>query len=249
MKGRYFRLWKLWVGWCIRRSDAIITVSEVSRKHICSLYPHVESKMHVIHNSTAISPCSLDLVKRTVSAYGLQANDYWMFVGRNMPYKHLDKAIDAFIELWKTDELSPRKFLMVVPSDNRYPVCIPHGWEPHIVHLQAVSKQDMDCLYSGTFGVVFPSEIEGFGLPTIEAMSCGKPVILADTDISREVAGEAGLYINPRSVPDIVTAMRKCLDERTYPKIAELCLDRSKRFDLKSMFSAHKCIYQLLENR
>jgi glycosyltransferase involved in cell wall biosynthesis len=76
-----------------------------------------------------------------------------------------------------------------------------------------VSDDDLACLYSGCIALVFPSLYEGFGIPVLEAMACGAPVITSNSTALPEAAGDAALLVNPEDTMAIAQAIRRMLDE------------------------------------
>ena len=101
-----------------------------------------------------------------------------------------------------------------------------------IYPLGFLPDEDLPLVYSGALAFVFPSYYEGFGLPLIEAMSCGTPVITSDNSSLREVAGNCGIYIQPEKIDNIKEAMEIFIEELPNPKtLVEQSLIRAKAFN------------------
>jgi glycosyltransferase involved in cell wall biosynthesis len=125
---------------------------------------------------------------------------YWLYVGSRLPYKNFNTLLRAFVQIAnKTEE-----DLLVVGGGVNF-----DGWQQDLivqsrlegrVHLaNGVNDNELQQAYSGASAFVFPSLIEGFGIPILEAMACGTPVILSDIDVFHEVSGNAALFFDPHS--------------------------------------------------
>ena len=184
------------VDFAARHADAIITVSESAKRDIVRLYDLSPERVHVVHEAAAPSfrrvddPGELERVRRV---YGL-ADRIVLYVGTIEPRKNLPKLLDAFARRRQTGDLSHQL------------VCVgPYGWKSrdiesrierlNITHAVTftgyVPFADLPALYSLAEIFVFPSVYEGFGLPVIEAMACGTPVITGPTSSLLEIAGGA----------------------------------------------------------
>src|SRR3954471_9764065 len=189
-----------------RRADAIITVSQSAKRDIMRIYGTDGRRIHVVHEAAAPSfrpvhdPATLDRIRRR---YGL-ADRFVLYVGTIEPRKNLPKLIAGFAERHKTGDL-PHQL-----------VCAgPYGWlsrdiEEWIERLEIddalrftgyVPFADLPALYSLAEMFVFPSIYEGFGLPVVEAMACGAPVITGRTAALSEIGGGAIVEVD-RLEPD-----------------------------------------------
>ncbi len=185
------------VNLAARRADAIITVSESARRDITRLYELPPGRVHVIHEAAAPSFRPVHdarQIARVRARYGLAPRTI-LYVGTIEPRKNLPALLDAFAARRRTGELREHQL-----------VCAgPYGWlsrgvENQIRRLRIdqavqftgyVPFADLPALYSASEMFVFPSLYEGFGLPVVEAMACGTPVITGRTPALAEVAGGA----------------------------------------------------------
>jgi glycosyltransferase involved in cell wall biosynthesis len=161
------------------------------------------------------------------------------------PRKNLDSLIKAYLKINTNQKL-------VLVGDK--------GWkngnlerliENHkdkILSLGYVPEEDLPSLYQEALCLVYPSFYEGFGLPILEAMSCGIPVVVSNTSSMPEVGGKAAIYINPESVDSIVKAIEKLLGSpELVKKYQKLSIEQSKKFSWeKSAVKLIKC-YRSLE--
>ena len=195
-----------------RRADAIITVSQSAKRDIVRLYGLSPERVHVVHEAAAPSfrpvhdSAERERVRRR---YGL-ADRFILYVGTIEPRKNLPNLIEGFARRRKTGDL-PHQL-----------VCAgPYGWlsrdiEDRIERLQVedavrftgyVPFDDLPALYSLAEMFVFPSLYEGFGLPVIEAMACGTPVITGHVAALSEIAGAAVEHVDRLDAESLGEAM------------------------------------------
>jgi len=149
--------------------------------------------------------------------------DYLLYIGTLQPRKNLTRLIQAFSNLKSLSDLRPPAFA----SDLRLVFAGGKGWlyddifaevtrlglESQVLFPGRVAEEDKAALLSGAKALVFPSLYEGFGLPVIEAMQCGTPVICSNTSSLPEVAGDAALLVDPLDVDALAQAMARLLDD------------------------------------
>jgi len=199
-------------------SDLIITVSESSKADIVSLLDVDPAKIAVTYQPSDLVPLSDDERERlpnSLSRFGLTAGEYLLFVGAQEPKKNIRRLIEAYLE---TDTAMP----LVLAG--------PRGWmwaqevgaalaplseaaRKRIKFTGYVDRHDLRCLYAGACVFVFPSLHEGFGLPALEAMIFGCPVITSRTSSLPEVCGEAALYVDPFERDDIRKAIERAVED------------------------------------
>lgn len=156
---------------------------------------------------------------------------YFLVLGRQAPYKNIRRVIEAFARV-KQD----CKLLIAGPTDERYtPELIERAdsleVRPRMKFLSYVPYDQLPGLLSGAVALVFPSLWEGFGLPVLEAMACGTPVICSDVASLPEVAGDAALLIDPVEVSAIASAMSAVLtDESLRLQLKTAGLQRARQF-------------------
>jgi mannosyltransferase len=185
----------------IRRADAVLCISDSTRRDILEFCPGIDhTRLHVVHlgvDRDAFFPEVRSPSERPISV---------LFVGQRGGYKRFDLAVAAV-------QRSPQLSLGIVgPSLTQQERETLHGilgsrWVEH----GPVSTAELRRLYSSAFAFVFPSDYEGFGLPVLEAMACGCPVIAAARSSLPEVGGTAALYAG-RQEPDDYAAALHALD-------------------------------------
>jgi glycosyltransferase involved in cell wall biosynthesis len=219
-----------------RRADAIITVSEAARRDIVRLYGIEPTRVHVVHEAAAPSfrliqdPSEL---RRVRERYRL-ADRFILYVGTIEPRKNLPTLLEAFAR---------RRIAGDLPHQL---VCAgPYGWlsddvEQQIDRLRIrdavrftgyVPFDDLPAIYNLAEMFVFPSVYEGFGLPVIEAMACGVPVLTGHVEALTEVAGDAAERVDARDVDalgDAIVALAGSRDRRE--ELTRLGLQRAATF-------------------
>jgi glycosyltransferase involved in cell wall biosynthesis len=134
-----------------------------------------------------------------------------MFVGRWEAKKNILRLIEAFGEFKKKFPQDHHKLVLVGPRGFGYEAAEmamdQYGIRETVIELNYLASDDVALLYSGATALVFPSLYEGFGLPVIEAMACGCPVVCSNTTNFPEVAGDAAIKFNPEKVELITKAM------------------------------------------
>lgn len=169
----------------LRRCDGILTVSETTRQALLSEFGVPGSKVFVVPNA-------VDLTSFRPS--GRPPEPYLLMVGANSRHKNLQEMLQ-FASVW-----SQRYRLKIVGEETRYLEMMKSsarraGVDSEIDWLGEVSRADLIRLYQDCSAVVFPSTMEGFGLPPLEALACGRPAIVSDIPVFREVYGDSVLYI------------------------------------------------------
>jgi glycosyltransferase involved in cell wall biosynthesis len=160
-------------------------------------------------------------------------NPYFLYIGRHDPYKNISRVISAFAALPPNQEY---QLWLVGPSDQRYTPALKKqvqelGLTDQVKFLDYVPYEDLPKIISGAIALVFPSLWEGFGLPVLEAMACGTPVITSNLSSLPEVAGDAAILIDPYRVEEITDAMQAIAnDTRLRSHLSQLGLQRAKQF-------------------
>lgn len=215
----YYRL----VRWCVEHGDHICTVSESSRADILSRFAVSPEK---VTNTYQVSPVPADVAASSQAEnarmiqhmFGLAEKDYFLFFGALDPKKNLHRIIDAFLTANPGCQL-----VVVVARDwgmegtgrtKAATVADPLKFlkRPGVLHLDYLPRSILFRLVRSAKAVLFPSLFEGFGLPALEAIQLGTPVIASNVSSLPEVVGEAGLLVDPYDVRDIAAAITEITD-------------------------------------
>ena len=233
------RLWQLrvTVAQTVKRAERILTPSEFSRRRIAEAYPVDPDKIVVIPNG--VSDTFRPLPRETGTArvrerFGIPA-PYVLTVGDLQPRKNQCGLIDAFEELALAHPQLPHHLVLVGKASF-------HGAEvraraersavAHRIHFTGfVGDDDLLSLYAGCDLFAFPSLYEGFGIPILEAMACGRAVACSNTSAMPEVADAAAILFDPCSKSEMVRAMRDILrNDELRGRLERLGVQRAGQF-------------------
>jgi glycosyltransferase involved in cell wall biosynthesis len=202
----------------VKRSDRILTVSEASKRDILHFFNVAPEKIVVVYNAIDdhfwLTPPDEE-VARVRERYQLD-HQFILYVGNIKPHKNLVRLIEAFAELRRTgfEEL---KLLIIGDEISKLPslrrAVHGHKLHKHVRFLGYVSDDTLRVLYRLASLFVFPSLYEGFGLPPLEAMASGTPVVTSNQSSMPEVTGDAAVLVDPYDTGSIVEGMRRVLSD------------------------------------
>jgi len=200
-----------------RKAGAIITVSNSARKDILRYLKVPKEKVRVVMGaaSPAFHPITDPALLEAVRArHGLH-KPYILYVGTIEPRKNLPRLVLAFANLKKRG--LPHKLVIVGQSgwhtEPIYAEIERLGLKSEVIFTGYVPFEDLPAIYTMAEAMAFPSLYEGFGLPVIEAMACGTPVVTSRSSSLIEVAGDAGLLVDPLSVEELEDALHRVLND------------------------------------
>lgn len=196
-------------------ADHLLMISEATRERFLHYFPHYPRErttlMHLGSRPT-IGERSAQESAPVLQQLGVGETPFWLGVGTVEPRKNYKLLIEAYAD-WKKDAAENWPLYIAGGrgwlESEIYQAVAAHGLERDIRFLGYVSDNELAALYSRCFAFVYPSLYEGFGLPVLEAMSCGAPVIVGHSTSLPEVAGDAGFYIDPHSHESLSRQMRE----------------------------------------
>lgn len=200
----------------VKRADHILTDSDATRDDVIAhlrVPPEHVTTVHLAAARVYRPITDRHEVRRTVARYGLPS-DFVIFVGTLEPRKNVSTLLKAFRHL---RDRGYDIHLVIVGSKGWLYEDIFSTWTElkltDCVHfLENVPDEDLARLYNAAHCLTLPSHYEGFGLPPLEAMACGTPVVVANRSSLPEVVGDAGLLIDPDSPEDLASALSQILD-------------------------------------
>jgi glycosyltransferase involved in cell wall biosynthesis len=207
----------LWVA--THRSNRILTVSEASKRDILDYFNVPPEKIAVIYNGIderfSAEPDRED-VSRVRERYQLD-DPFILYAGNIKPHKNLERTIEAFQLLRREAGFEQVKLVIIGDEIAKY-AALRHAVHRHKLHKYVrffgfVPDRTLAILYRLAAVFVFPSLYEGFGLPPLEAMASGTPVITSNVSSLPEVVGDAALLVNPLEPQAIADAMRRVLTD------------------------------------
>jgi len=198
-----------------KHATHIIAVSKSTKKDLTTTLKVPSNRITVVHeglDKSFFSKKGDREIRNVKLKYGIKDN-YFLFVGTIQPRKNLANLIEAFAKL-----SNPSVDLVLVGKpgwlyDEIYKAPKKHKVEGNVKFLGFADQEDLPALYSGCTAFVLPSLYEGFGLPVLEAMACGAPVLTAKSSSLPEVSGGHALLVNPNDINDIAYNMNRLLKD------------------------------------
>lgn len=229
------------------RADCLITDSEFTRQELAAFSGWPVERIHAVPlaSSGDFYPRSHDLLRPILARHGLQPGAYSLYVGTIEPRKNIETLLDAYGRL-------------PVAVRQRWPLILSgyKGWRNESIHerieaaqregwaryLGFVPSDDLPALYAGARLFAFPSLYEGFGLPVLEALSSGVPVVCSNSSSLPEVVGDAALMCDPRDVDALAANLQRALEDEAWRTTA---IDAGLRH--AAAFSWQRCARETIE--
>ncbi|CAN5682868.1 glycosyltransferase family 1 protein [soil metagenome] len=236
-RGRLF--WNAKEQLAVWKADRILTTSEASRRDLRSWFSLPESRVGLI--PAAPDPLFRPLPdgpesERALRQYGLRPGErFLLYVGGLSPHKNLLRLIEAFARSAPPDV----RLALVGDAADVFHTHVPElkaavdrqHLGTRVVFTGFVPDLDLAHLYSRAYALVQPSLLEGFGLPPVEAMACGTPVLSSTAGSLPEVVGKAGVYFNPTDIQAIAEALASLLaDPDRRDRLSLLAIERARQF-------------------
>jgi glycosyltransferase involved in cell wall biosynthesis len=228
-----------------KEARLVIADSQATKKDLIEILGFEESRIRVVYlgvdHQRFLATISPQEIERVQKKYQI-LKPYFLVLGTRNPRKNLDRVVKAFVLGRERGKLED--FNLVVSG--RF------GWgeetkeEKGIQLTGFVDSADLPALYAGAKALVFPSLYEGFGLPVLEALACGTPVITSKAGSLAEVSGQAALYVDPESVEEITLAMEKVAarGEKEKRALKEKAIAQAKRFSWAKCAQETFAVYQ-----
>lgn len=251
-KRRSFMQLRLTVRRTARRAAHIITPSEFSRQDVIKTYGIEPERISVTPEAAAphFAPVdSKELIESTKQRYGI-AGDYILAVGSIQPRKNLPRLIRAYAALRRRrPEGNLPQLVFVGKRAWLYTETLraleESGVRDKTMLTGYVPEADLPALYSGALCFVYPSYFEGFGLPPLEAMACGAPIVTGNLTSLPEVVGGAGLTVNPFDEEEIASALEKLIDdENLRAHLRRIGIERAARFSWQETARLTQEVYE-----
>lgn len=237
VRGRTKHMLDLGLVKSMERADRIVTDSEFSKSEIIKYYPQFAEKIRVV-------PCGVDLerfhperdarkIAKVRETYGL-SEQYFLYLGTLEPRKNLERLIDAYGQFVK-NHAHPAQLVLAGGKgwlyDGIFAKVQALGLENQVIFTQYIDSGDMCALMSGALAFVFPSIYEGFGMPPLEAMACGTPVLVSDAASLPEVTGDSAVIVKPDSTDSIAEGLEQLFtDAELRARLSVEGLERAKQF-------------------
>jgi alpha-1,3-rhamnosyl/mannosyltransferase len=215
LRGRLF--YRALMGLAVRTADAIVTVSLSARDDIAHCYNVPASSIDVtpLAAERRFEPQPLEAVAAMRERYNLPER-YVLYLGANKPHKNLERLLCAWERVLAAGAAPPDAVLVLAGhEDPAYPeprrLVVERNLGQRVRFLPDPADADLPALYSGALIFVFPSYYEGFGLPPLEAMACGAPVVCSSAGSLVEVVGDAALTVDPLQMLELAEGLSRLL--------------------------------------
>ena len=235
----------------ISNEDTVFCVSQFSKNDLLRFKPDLKAE-NIIVTYLAGADCfkpvdSIQKLNIVREKYAIPNAPYFLSVSTVSPRKNIRFLITAYEELLKDcDNEQPYPVLVLTGThlnwdgpDNELifkdMARINESYPNAVILTGFVPDEELVILYSNTNALVYPSLYEGFGIPPLEAMQCGAPVITSNVTSLPEVVGDAGIQISPDDVEGLKNAMLQCLDETFVSEMRKKSLERAKEFSWTKM--------------
>lgn len=241
MNGRWIKNFytKAIMSLAAKKSKKIISVSSSTKNDLLEILKVPEHKVDVIHEGLDESYFNGNLSNNKSNFFnknfGLNDGDeYFLFIGERRPHKNLVRLIEAF-SIFK--QKTPNKIKLVIGGKKYASYDEPErkahelNFTNEVIFLGYIPEDDLQLLYKNARCFIFISIYEGFGIPILEAMACGIPIITSNISSMPEVAGEAALTVNPYNVAEIAEAIHRITyDSNMSQRLVDTGLKRVKNF-------------------
>jgi glycosyltransferase involved in cell wall biosynthesis len=234
-----------------RKAKKIIAVSQHTKKDLQKMYGISDERIQVIYNGVSEEFAQRSNTPRPdmMKKLGIK-KPYFLYTGVWRDHKNIVGMIKAFSEM--NEDLGEQYNLVITgkhnPSYHEIPDAVRDLKQEENIHLVGlVGDEDLRALYQYALAYVFPSFYEGFGLPPLEAMQCGTPVMASNTSAIPEVCGEGNaLFFDPRSTDDMREKMRMlATDASLRQRLVDRGFERVKNFDWSKMARSVLSIYKM----
>lgn len=246
------KFYRLKLPLLLKESSAVITVSKSTKNELINTFGLPPDKVHVVYNG--YDEARFKVIEgpgEYLASLGLEADSYILYVGSILRHKNLLRLVQAFARLRGDIKL----VIVGLAKDQGYLekiletaaiLGIPDG---RLRYLEYVSDRDLPYLYNGAIAFALPSLHEGFGVPLIEAMACGAPVVTSNCSAMPEVAGGAALLVDPYSVEAIADALQGVIDNPLQAEFLRMAgFEQVKMFNwslsAKRVYDICKSVYE-----
>ncbi len=205
------------VNQCLAWTDLVITISESSKRDVVEYLGVPEERVWVTPLASRYAGDALGNRDEAKKPQDLGDRPYILFVSTLEPRKNVVGLIQAFDQLKTTHRIDHQLVLVGQKGWQFAPIfeaIAASPWQHHINHLDYLSDAEVAYCYRHADVFAYPSLYEGFGLPVLEAMTLGCPVVTSNTSSLPEVAGEAALMVDPTSVEELAAALWQIIDDR-----------------------------------
>lgn len=228
-----------------KKAQHIITVSDYSKADICKSYQIDESKVTVIPNSSNVAfKAKSQEVQTAVKAKWTNGVEYLLFVGSLNPRKNIQRLLNAFEIVAKNH----KEIVLLIVGTKMWrsnKLSIPASIQDRVIFTGHLPLEELVDITASAFALTYVPYFEGFGIPLVEAMKCGTPILAANTTSLPEVAGNAAIYCNPFDTKEIADGIQKLIIDKSLR--STLSIAGMSRGELFSWDASARKVWEILE--
>jgi len=236
---------KIYFYWVVKlammKCSQIISISWSTKKDLIDQFDVDTGKITVIHEASTLQekvPPHYHKQQAVLQKFSIYGN-YFFMIGSRRPHKNIDNAIKAFLLFIKKNNFSNWQLVITgrtqsYSGSNPFDSVTEAVEKSRIVTTGYVSERELDILYRQASALLYPSLYEGFGLPILEAMERGTPVITSDRSSMPEVSGDAAIIIDPTDYKSIARGLEEITKEQTRRSCVEKGYARAAQFSWKN---------------
>jgi len=230
----------------LRRATRVIAVSETTKRDVEHYYRVPDDRIDVVHlavDRERFHPIDAEIDREALARTTGVASPYILYVGGRWHYKNFASVLEAMDRIHRR---TPLKLVVAGPPWSATESAkLTHHPAAEVVRLVPYpDDRVLRLLYGCATAFVFPSLHEGFGIPLLEAMACGTPVVAADTLVFHEVAGDAVIFVRPQDPDDIAGGVERLLDERVSRDYRERGIQQSRRYSWDATARGTRRVYE-----
>jgi glycosyltransferase involved in cell wall biosynthesis len=238
----------------VKKADRVMTVSEASKRDILRFFDIPPEKVAVIHNAIDerfLAEPDEERMERIKQRYQLD-HPFLLYVGNIKPHKNLERLVEGFAKA-RHKGLGDVRLVIVGDQHSKYPplrqAVHRHRLDKDVRFLGFQPYDMLAVFYRLARAFVFPSLYEGFGLPPLEAMACGTPVVTSNVSSLPEVAGDAAVLVDPYDTDSIADGITRAVtDDRLREELTRRGLARAREFSwTESVAAIHDIYMDVLE--
>ncbi len=247
-----------WLRWNIRkyckRADVVVTVSEFSRQEIHHYLEIPLEKIEVVYNGVDLFRYHPNYTKNQIETVTRKyhiSGEYLLYLGMLEPRKNLETLIEAYRLLRERMPDTPKLVLAGKKGwmyEGIFEKVRDYGLEKEVFFPGYLPEEEVPVLLCGAKVFVFPSLYEGFGIPPLEAMACGTPVVVSDSSSLPEVVGDAGVLVSPADINGLSKQLEHLLlDDGLRERCVRAGLSRAETFTWERAADSLMRIYRKLD--
>ncbi len=242
---------KFLIGYAVRKAEVVFTVSENSKRDILRFYNIPEDKIAVVYNAVDSRFVHRDRedVSYLFDKYNIPRDKkVIMYVGNLKPHKNLPRLLEAYSKMNGREDTCLVLVGKAFDSEDLTPQIKALGIEDSVIKTGIIVDNELVDFYNLADLFVFPSLYEGFGIPPLEAMACGTPVVCSNNSSLPEVVGDAAYMFDPYDEKQIRDAMEKVLgDDSLAQSLVERGYKRVKLFTPERIVNTTKAVFDKIK--